>query len=51
MTVLTFSSALAADARLTTPMAANPIVHLLNFISSSDILVSSVAVQLCIIRG
>jgi hypothetical protein len=29
---LIFSSALAAEARLTAPTAANPIVHLLNFI-------------------
>src|SRR5689334_7714066 len=32
MTVLAFSSALAAEARLTTPTAAKPNVHLLNFI-------------------
>src|SRR6516165_6904212 len=31
-TVLIFSSARAADARLTTPIAARPTVHLLNFI-------------------
>jgi hypothetical protein len=41
MTVLAFSSALAADARLTTPRAASAIVHLLNFISSSDSFVLS----------
>jgi hypothetical protein len=31
-TALNFSSARAADARLTTPTAARPTVHLLNFI-------------------
>jgi hypothetical protein len=36
MTVHAFSSALAAEARLTTPRAARATVHLLNFISSSD---------------
>jgi hypothetical protein len=34
---LVFSSALAADAKLTTPTAASATVHLLNFIRSSDV--------------
>src|ERR1039457_1051167 len=37
ITGLAFSSALAADDKLTTPRAARATVHLLNFISSSDV--------------
>src|SRR5437763_483977 len=37
VTELGFSSAGAVDARLTTPKAANAIVHFSNFISSSDL--------------
>jgi hypothetical protein len=37
MTGLAFSSALAADAKLTSPRAARATVHLLYFIRSSDV--------------
>src|SRR5690349_19630429 len=39
ITALAFSSALTADARLTTPTAARPSVHLLNFILVPPMLV------------
>jgi hypothetical protein len=39
-TAFAFSSALAADARLTTPTAAKPNVHLLNFIVPPNICLS-----------
>ena len=42
-TELGFSSALTADAKLTTPRAASATVHLLNFIRSSDMIVSILA--------